>query len=139
MTTDSTMSEFSIDHVAIAVASIAEARPTYELLTGASGSPVETVEAEGVNVAFIGSGPTRIELIEPASEESPLHGFLNRRGPGLHHVAFAVPDLDAAIDRLTSGGLRLVPGYPRVGAHGRRVAFLHPKSTGGVLVELVQH
>lgn len=132
------MPELSIDHVAIAVASIADARSTYELLTGASGSPVETVEAERVNVLFIGSGPARLELIEPASEDSPLHAFLERRGPGLHHVAFAVPDLDAALGRLSAGGLRLVPGYPRAGAHGRRVAFLHPRSTGGVLVELVE-
>lgn len=132
------MEQLPLDHVAIAVASIEEALPVYELLTGAGGSPRERVDAQGVDVVFVGTGVGRIELIEPTSPDSPVGRFLQKRGPGLHHVAYRVPDLEAALARLSARGVRLIDECPRPGAHGRLVAFVHPASTGGVLVELVQ-
>ena len=132
------MPQLPVDHIGIAVHSIADALPLFELLTGGSGSPVERVDAQGVDVAFVGTGPARLELLEPVSPESGVARFLERRGPGLHHVAYAVPDLAAALRRLAAAGIRLVDPEPRPGAHGRRVAFLHPASTGGVLIELVE-
>lgn len=127
-----------LDHVGIAVRSIAEALPIFQLITGGDGSPTEQVADQGVAVAFVGSGPARLELIEPITPDSPVARFLERRGPGLHHLAYAVPDIAAALDRLRRAGIRLVDQEPRLGAHGRRVAFLHPASTGGVLIELVE-
>jgi methylmalonyl-CoA/ethylmalonyl-CoA epimerase len=130
--------ELSIDHVAIAVRSIRDALPALELIIGASGSPVERVDAQGVDVAFLGGGTTAIELIEPVSGTSPVARFLDRRGPGLHHIALRVADLDATLDRLADQGIELIDRVPRTGAHGHRVAFLHPRAAGGVLVELVE-
>ncbi len=132
------MEQLPLDHVAIAVASIEEALPVYELLTGARSSPRERVESQGVDVVFVGTGVGRLELIEPTSPNSPVGRFLQKRGPGLHHVAYRVPDLGAALARLAAQGVRLIDEQPRPGAHGRLVAFVHPASTGGVLVELVQ-
>jgi methylmalonyl-CoA epimerase len=132
------MKQLPLDHVAIAVPSIAGALPVYELLTGGSGSPAERVEAQGVNVAFVGEGTGRIELIEPLSPDSPVGRFLQKRGPGLHHLAYRVPDLEATLRRLQEEGVRLIDQQPRFGAHGRMIAFLHPESTGGVLIELVE-
>jgi len=127
-----------LDHDGIAVRSIAEALPLFQLITGGDGSPTEQVAAQGVAFAFVGSGPARLELIEPITPDSPVARFLERRGHGLHHLAYAVPDIAAALDRLRRAGIRLVDQEPRLGAHGRRVAFLHPASTGGVLIELVE-
>lgn len=127
-----------LDHVAIALPSIAAALPTYELLTGAPGSAMEHVPGQGVNVVFVGAGESRLELIEPTSSESAVGRFLERRGPGLHHIAYRVPDLDAALARLEAAGIRLIDSRPREGAHGRRVAFVHPSAMHGVLVELVE-
>ena len=132
------MEQRLLDHVAIAVASIDEALPVFELLTGGVGSPRERVESQGVDVVFVGTGVGRIELIEPVSEDSPVARFLAKRGPGLHHLAYRVPDIEAALARLSAAGMRLIDERPRPGAHGRLVAFIHPASTGGVLIELVQ-
>ncbi len=132
------MEQRPLDHVAIAVASIEEALPVYELLTGGVGSPRERVESQGVDVVFVGTGVGRIELIEPTSPDSPVGRFLAKRGPGLHHLAYRVPDLEAELARLSAAGVRLIDERPRPGAHGRLVAFIHPGSTGGVLIELVQ-
>jgi methylmalonyl-CoA/ethylmalonyl-CoA epimerase len=129
--------QLPLDHVAIAVESIAASQPLFESLIGAPGSPVEQVAAQGVAVSFIGAGPGRIELLEPADADTPVGRFLARHGPGLHHIAFRVVDLDAALARLAADGIELIDRTPRAGAHGQRVAFLHPRSTGGVLVELV--
>lgn len=125
----------TLDHVAIAVHSIEESRTLYELLTGESCSPPETLDSQGVRVAFVGS----VELLEPLSADTTVGRFLERRGPGLHHIAFQVDDIGAELARLDEEGLRLVDREPRKGAKGHLVAFLHPSSTGGVLVELVQH
>jgi len=132
------MEQRLLDHVAIAVASIDEALPVFELLTGGVGSPRERVESQGVDVVFVGTGVGRLELIEPVSPDSPVARFLEKRGPGLHHLAYRVPDIEAALARLSAAGMRLIDERPRPGAHGRLVAFIHPASTGGVLIELVQ-
>ena len=132
------MDQLPLDHVAIAVPSIAHAMPLFELLTGGHGSPSERVESQGVEVAFVGTGTGRLELLEPTAPDSPVARFLDRRGPGLHHLAYRVPDLEAALTRLKEAGIQLIDERPREGAHGRRVAFLHPRSTGGVLIELVE-
>ena len=129
--------QLPLDHVAIAVESIAALQPLYESLTGATGSPVEAVPSQGVSVTFIGSGTGRVELIEPSGPHTPVGRFLARRGPGLHHIAYRVPDVDAALERLAASGIELIDRTARDGAHGARVAFLHPRSTGGVLIELV--
>lgn len=128
------MHELPLDHVAVAVEDLGAAVPVYERITGASCSPVEALPEQGVNVAFVGS----LELLEPRGPESTVARFLERRGPGLHHVAYRVPDLTAALARLRADGVRLVDREPRVGARGHQVAFIHPASAGGVLVELVQ-
>lgn len=133
-----TLDRLPLDHVAIAVRSIAETLPLFESLTGASGSLRERVDSQGVEVAFVGVGECRLELVEPLTPESPVARFIDRRGPGLHHVAYRVPELETTLERLAAAGIHLIDERPRPGAHGRRVAFLHPRSTGGVLIELVE-
>jgi len=123
-----------LHHVAIATPSIREAAPLFELLTGETCSPVEEVPAQGVRVAFVGT----LELIEPTDPEGGVARFLERRGQGLHHIAFQVPDIAAALADARARGLRLIDQEPRAGAGGHRVAFLHPTGTGGVLWELVE-
>jgi methylmalonyl-CoA/ethylmalonyl-CoA epimerase len=130
--------ELPLDHVAIAVPSITAALPIFELLANGEGSPVERVEAQQVDVAFIGTGTGRIELLQPTGADSTVQKFLDKRGPGLHHIAFRVPDIEAALRRLAEAGVRLIDEKPRPGAGGHRVAFLHPHSTQGVLVELIE-
>ena len=130
--------ELPLDHVAIAVPDISTALPIYELLANASGSAIERVESQKVDVAFVGTGNGRIELLQPASPDSTVQKFLDKRGAGLHHIAYRVPDLEQALARLAAAGIRLIDERPRPGAGGHRVAFLHPSSTGGVLVELVE-
>lgn len=127
------MSSYPLDHVAVAVASLEEAVPVFEFITQASGSPVETLESQGVRVTFVGS----LELLEPLAPETTVGRFLQRQGPGLHHIAYRVPNLSKALERLKSEGFVLIDETPRIGARGHQVAFLHPRSTGGILVELV--
>lgn len=122
-----------LDHVAIAVPSIEESRGLFELLTGEVCSPPLTLEDQGVRVSFAG----QIELLEPLGPDTTVGRFLARRGTALHHVAYRTDDIEAELERLRADGMRLVDERPRPGAHGR-VAFIHPSSTGGVLVELVQ-
>lgn len=130
--------QYPIDHIAIVVPSIADALPFYELVGGGRGSPPERLESDGVQVVFIGEGAARLELIEPTKPDSSIARFLKRRGPGLHHIAYRVPDLAAALGTLASRGVELIDDAPRAGAHGRRVAFLHPRAGQGVLIELVE-
>lgn len=127
-----------LDHVGIAVPSLAEALPIFELLTGSPGSAPETVPSQGVRVSFVGAAPPRLELLEPTAESSPIARFLATRGQGLHHVAFRVPDVAAELRRLEGQGYRPIDASARAGAGGHLVAFLHPRSTGRVLIELVQ-
>jgi len=122
-----------LDHVAIAVYSIEDASRVFELISGEVSSPPVTLEAQGVRVAFIGT----IELLEPLGPETSVGRFLERRGPGLHHIAYRTDDIVGELARLQAEGLRVIDSEPRPGAHGL-VAFLHPSGTGGVLVELVQ-
>lgn len=131
-------SPFPLDHVAIAVHSIAEAMPLYERLANATGTTSERVESQSVKVAFVGTGSARLELIEPTSPESSVARFLERRGPGLHHIAYRVPDVAAALADFIAMGMEPIDRAPRPGAAGHRIAFLHPKDLGGVLVELVE-
>ena len=128
------MNGFPLDHVGVAVTSIRESVATFEPITGATCSSIEELPEHDVNVAFVGS----IELIEPRSSASPLARFLSRRGPGIHHVAYRVPDLRATLQDLNTRGFHLIDEEPRPGARGHLVAFIHPKSTGGTLIELVQ-
>jgi len=125
-----------IDHLGIAVKSIEEAIPFYESL-GLHVTHRETVAQEKVHVAMLPTADSRIELLEPAAPDSPVSNFLSKRGPGLHHVALRVPDLNAAVDRLRAAGARLL-NEPRRGAGGHLYVFVHPASTGGVLLELIQ-
>jgi methylmalonyl-CoA/ethylmalonyl-CoA epimerase len=136
---DDTLEGFPLDHVAVAVQSIGAVVPAFEAVTGATASPVEPVASQGVAVCFIGAGATKIELIEPLTADTPVARFLARRGAGLHHIAYRVDDIEATLDDLAGRGFDLIDRTPRPGALGHRVAFIHPRSTGGVLVELVQH
>jgi methylmalonyl-CoA/ethylmalonyl-CoA epimerase len=129
--------QLPLDHVAIAVESIAASLPLFESLAGAAGSPVERVESQGVAVTFVGSGDVRLELLEPLTADSTVARFLARRGQGLHHIAYRVDDLEATLSALSARGIELIDVVPRQGAGGHRVAFLHPRSTGGILIELV--
>lgn len=130
--------ELHLDHVAVAVQSIARLQPLFESLMGGASSAPERVEAQGVEVVFIGEGAGRLELLEPTRPDSAIAKFLEKRGQGLHHIAYRVPDIEAALARLSADGIELIDRVPRPGAGGHLVAFLHPRSTGGVLVELVQ-
>jgi len=127
-----------LHHVAIAVPSLAEARRVYEAALGLAASPIEHVPGQKVNVLVLYAGTQRIELVEPASPDSPITGFLAKRGPGIHHLAWRVDDVAAALAAAQSRGLQPIDTAPRPGSHGTTIAFLHPKSTGGVLMELVQ-
>ncbi len=128
------MTPYPLDHVAIATNSIRKNASLFELLTRASCSPIEEIPSQQVRVAFIG----RIELIEPTSPDSGVGRFLERRGPGIHHIAYRVPDIRVALRHFEAQGLKLIDREPRPGAGGHQVAFLHPSSTEGVLWELVE-
>jgi methylmalonyl-CoA epimerase len=128
---------FSIDHIGVAVKSLAAAKGIYEKL-GLSVSPEEVVEAEQVRVVIVPLGESRLELLEPTSENSVIAKFIAKRGEGLHHVSLRVPNLTAAVERLKKDGVRLVSDEIRVGAGGHRYVFVHPASAGGVLLELVE-
>jgi methylmalonyl-CoA epimerase len=129
--------KFSIDHLGIAVRSLDAALDFYEKQLGFEVGLRETVEQERVHVAMLPAGGPRIELLEASGPDSVIAKFIEKRGEGLHHVAVKVPDLDAAVARLKSGGARLL-NDPRPGAGGHLYVFVHPSSTGGVLLELIQ-
>lgn len=126
-----------VHHVGIAVRSLREALPRFRSL-GMPAEEAEEVRNAGVRVCFLGSGETRVELLEPLGPESPVARFLEKRGEGLHHVAFETEDIATELERLESAGFDLIDRVPRPGAHGRLVAFVQPRSVHGVLVELVQ-
>jgi methylmalonyl-CoA epimerase len=127
----------SIDHLGIAVKSLAAAKGIYEKL-GLQISPEETVEQEKVRVAMVPVGESRVELLEATSEDSTIAKFIAKRGEGLHHVCLRVPDLGAVVAKLKNDGVRLVSEEIKTGAGGHRYVFVHPASTGGVLLELVE-
>ncbi len=126
-----------IEHVGIAVRSLKEAMATYEKMGFKISSP-EEVEKQKVRVAFIKLGESRIELLEPTTPDSPIAKFLDKKGPGIHHMAIEVDDLKAKLKELKQEGFRLIDKKPRQGAHGLTIAFIHPKATHGVLLELCQ-
>ena len=125
-----------IAHVGIAVESINAALPFYTDVLGLS--PGHPESADGATIVSLHFGDVDVELLEPKSETSPVAKFLAKRGPGIHHVCYRVPDLDAALARCRAAGYQLVDEQPRRGAGGRRIAFLHPRSTNGILLELTE-
>jgi len=127
-----------LHHVAIVVPSLAEARKTYVDVLGMSAGAPEFVADQNVNVLVCHAGAQRIELVEPASPDSPVSRFLEKRGPGLHHLAYQVASVERALAVLKAAGLRLIDEHARPGAHGTRIAFVHPSATNGVLTELVE-
>jgi methylmalonyl-CoA epimerase len=131
------LNNFKIDHLGIAVRSLDAALVFYEKQLGFPVGLRETVEHEKVNVAMLPAGESRIELLEPTEADSVIAKFIDKRGEGLHHVAVKVPDLASTVERLKSSGARLL-NDPRQGAGGHLYVFVHPSSTGGVLLELIQ-
>jgi methylmalonyl-CoA/ethylmalonyl-CoA epimerase len=127
-----------LDHVAIAVPSLEEAVPFYRDVLGLPFLYFEQVTDQKVRVACFDLGGMRLELLEPTSEESPISKFLAARGGGLHHLAFRTEDVQSELQRVKAEGVRLIDETPRPGAGGMQIAFLHPKSTQGVLLELTQ-
>ena len=127
---------YSLDHLGIAVKSLSAAKSIYEKL-GLTISEEETVAAEKVRLVMVPVGDTRLELLEPTSSDSVIAKYIEKRGEGLHHICLRVPDLDAAVQKLKSENVRLVTDEIKIGAGGHRYVFVHPSSTGGVLLELV--
>jgi methylmalonyl-CoA/ethylmalonyl-CoA epimerase len=127
-----------IDHLGIATKGIDEALSFWEDALGLEKVHTEIVEDQKVRVAMLPIGESRIELLEPTSEDSPISKFLEKRGGGIHHVAVQVEDIETALKRLKDKGMRLIDESPRIGAEGCLVAFVHPSSANGVLLELVQ-
>jgi methylmalonyl-CoA/ethylmalonyl-CoA epimerase len=125
-----------IAHIGIAVRAIDEMLPFYRDLIGLDEHPLE--DSDGARIAGLAAGPQLVELLEPLSPDSPIAKFLARRGPGIHHICFAVENLDHTLARCRDKGVRLIDDTPRIGAEGKRIAFLHPASTGGVLIELTE-
>jgi methylmalonyl-CoA/ethylmalonyl-CoA epimerase len=128
----------AIDHIGIAVEDLDEAAPLYTERLGMREQHRETVEEQGVHALLLEVGDSHVELIAPIGPESGVAKFIERNGPGLHHVAYRTDDIDAELARLREAGLRLIDEEPRRGIRGSRVAFLHPKSTERVLTEIVQ-
>ena len=127
-----------IEHIGIAVASLDESSIIYEKLFGAPSYKQEEVVSEGVKTAFFKNGPNKIELLEATDSESPIAKFITKKGEGIHHIAFDVDDIVAEIERLKNEGFIVLNETPKKGADNKLVAFLHPKSTNGVLIELCQ-
>jgi methylmalonyl-CoA epimerase len=128
---------FNIDHLGIAVKSLSAAKSLYEKL-GMRVLPEEVVESEQVRLAMVPVGDSRIELLEATSDESPIARFIAKRGEGLHHISLRVDDLSATVEQLKKNGVRLVSDEIKVGAGGHLYVFIHPSSTGGVLLELTE-
>jgi methylmalonyl-CoA/ethylmalonyl-CoA epimerase len=126
-----------IAHIGIAVRALDEILPLYRDILGMPSVPLD--DADGARIAGVAAGESLVELLEAETTDSPIAKFLSKRGPGIHHICFAVDDLDATLDRCRAAGLRLIDDTPRIGAEGKRIAFVHPTSTGGVLVELSEY
>ena len=127
-----------IDHIAIAVNDIDDVARFYTDTLKLDLSGVEVVTEQKTKVGFLKIGESNIELVQPASDDSPLVKFLETRGPGIHHICFEVEDIQEEVEELKKQGVRMIDETPRLGAHNTRVAFIHPKSSGGVLIELNQ-
>ena len=126
-----------IAHVGIAAASIDALLPFYRDVLGLPETPLD--DSDGARIVGLAAGDSLIELLEPADGESPIAKYLGKRGPGIHHICFTVDDLDATLARCRRAGITLIDETPRIGAEGKRIAFLHAKSTGGILIELSEY
>jgi methylmalonyl-CoA/ethylmalonyl-CoA epimerase len=124
-------------HIGIAVRSLDEILPFYRDILDLPEVPLD--DADGASIAGLAAGEPLVELLEAESPDSPLGRFVAKRGPGIHHICFSVDDLDAALDRCRAAGIRLIDDTPRIGAEKKRIAFLHPASTAGVLIELSEY
>ena len=127
----------TIAHIGIAVDTLAALMPFYRDVLGLPEVPLD--DADGASIVGLAAGASLVELLEAKSADSPIGKFLAKRGPGIHHVCFAVDDLDDTLARCRTADLRLIDQVPRIGAEGKRIAFLHPSATGGVLVELSEY
>jgi methylmalonyl-CoA/ethylmalonyl-CoA epimerase len=127
-----------IDHIGIAVPDLDAAVAAFTALFGSGPDSVEEVAEQKVRTAFFSAGETNVELLFPTAEDSPISSFLAKRGAGIHHICFEVANIERALADYQAQGLRLIDATPRIGAHGKRIAFLHPKSTGGILIELCE-
>jgi len=127
-----------LDHIAVAVSNLEESLRFYQAQFGLSNLGVEIVEEQGVRVAKLDLGNTHLELLEPLADDTPVGKFISQRGPGIHHICIGVQDICAELEALKGHGARLIDEKPKIGAGGAQIAFLHPKSTGGVLIELSQ-
>jgi len=127
-----------ISHIAIVVTDLEEAMDFWVNILGLPLTHVEHVPDQDVDVAFLPSGESEIELLEPLSDESGVARFMNKRGPGMHHICFEVDDIEAMLDRMKTAGVPLINEEPTIGTGGKKIAFVHPKGTGGVLVELYE-
>jgi methylmalonyl-CoA/ethylmalonyl-CoA epimerase len=132
------MKIFKIDHLGIAVNAVRDAQKFWTDVLGLPMEDVETVEEQKTTTAFFPVGESEVELLESTTPEGPVAKFIENKGPGIQHIAFSVDDIDEALMELKVKGIRLIDEQPRIGAGGARIAFLHPKATGGVLVELCQ-
>lgn len=126
-----------IAHIGLAVRAIDDLLPFCRDVLGLSTVPL--ADSDGARIAGLAAGESLVELLEAESPESPIGRFIAKRGPGIHHVCFAVDDLEGTLDRCRAAGIRLIDETPRIGAEGKRIAFLHPTSTGGILVELSEY
>ena len=132
------MLPYNIDHVAIAVRDLDVALADLKAQYGAEPLSREIIESQGVEEAMVPVGGSNLQILQPLTPDTPVGRFVEKRGEGLHHIAFAVPDIDAAIEHLESTGARLVDTEARVGGSGHRIAFVHPSAFGGTLIELVE-
>jgi len=128
-----------IDHIGIAVKSLTDAVKVYQDAIGLSVSGYDQVDEQGVRVAMLDVGESRIELLEPTGPASPIEKFMAKRGEGIHHIALTVDNIEETLKQLKATGVRLIDETPRRGAHNTRIAFVHPSATHGVLLELVEH
>lgn len=127
-----------VEHIGIAVKNLTDSIPLFEKLLNTACYKTESVESEGVHTAFFKTGATKIELLEASKPESPIAKFVEKKGEGIHHIAFEVADIEAEMKRLAAEGFVLLNEQPKLGADNKKVCFLHPKGTNGVLVELCQ-
>ncbi len=135
--TQSTRRGTRIAHIGIAVRGLDAMLPFYRDVLGMPEAPLD--DADGARIAAVAVGDSLVELLEPEVADSPIARFVDRNGPGIHHLCFYVDDLDGTIARATAAGITVIDEQPRIGAEGKRIAFLHPKSTGGVLIELSEY
>jgi methylmalonyl-CoA/ethylmalonyl-CoA epimerase len=127
-----------IEHIGIAVKDIDQSNALFASLFGKAHYKIEDVESEGVKTSFFQSGPNKIELLQATNDNSPIAKFIEKKGEGMHHIAFAVDDIESEIERLKTEGFEMIHNVPKKGADNKLIAFLHPKATNGVLIELCQ-